>query len=98
MAPQVSPSRVGVKEAVQAAIVYLKDLPISEDLSDLRLEEVEQSDDEKYWLITLGFYVPATAGNGPIGEFLPRHIRKYKLFKVDAKTGKVRSMKIRTVE
>jgi len=56
--------------------------------SDVRIEEVELSDDERFWLITLSFSPP----DHPFSMQ-----REYKLFKVDASSGEVKSMKIRQV-
>lgn len=89
-------NRIGVKEAVQAARAAVQELLPASDLNDLQLEEVEQSEDEKYWLITLGFYERPTGIESQINPFA-KGARKYKLFKVDAESGKVRAMKIRTV-
>ena len=94
MTAQASQNRIGVKEAVQAATSAIRELLPGEELNDLRLEEVEQSDDERLWLITLGFYPEPRSELSP----LVRPIRKYKLFTVDAETGKVRSMKIRAIQ
>ena len=85
-----------VKEAAQRASEYFAGLYAKEHVSDLQLEEVELTDDGTYWLITLSFPV----GN-PMLELFGKAgagNRKYKLFKIDAKTGEVKSMKIRNVE
>ena len=58
----------------------------------LTLEEVELSEDEKHWLITLGFQ--EYRGLTPFDQAS----QKYKLFTVDATTGQVRAMKMRLVE
>ena len=58
----------------------------------LTLEEVELSEDEKHWLITLGFR--ESRGLTPFDQ----GSQKYKLFTVDAITGQVRAMKMRLVE
>jgi len=65
------------------------------------LEEVEETADGKFWLITLGFDVQRkthtswmeTITRGQKSEFY----RAYKSFKIDKATGKVLSMKIRSV-
>jgi len=51
---------IDVRKAVVATINYLesfKDL-MGSGFEDLRLEEVELSEDKQYWLITLGFTLP----------------------------------------
>jgi hypothetical protein len=79
-----------VKEAAQRASEYFANLYADRDVSNIQLEEVELSDDGKYWLITLSY--PDHAA------FLTSFKRKYKVFTIDAATGEVKSMKIRTVE
>jgi len=83
---------IDVKQAVKAAMAYAQDLFGVEQA--LTLEEVDMSDDDGYWLITLGIGGRLT----PI-EVLGgvRTQRDYKVFTVEAKSGKVISMKIRSV-
>ena len=81
-----------VKEAAQRASAYFAGLYSAETLSDVQLEEVELSEDGRYWLITLSY---------PERNELPgllKFKRKYKVFKIDGDTGEVKSMKIRKVE
>jgi hypothetical protein len=73
------------KAAAESAARYFKDL-FGEPFG-LALEEAEPSKDGRYWLITLGYHPTI---------FTSR--RNYKLFTVDAETGKVVSMKIRRLE
>lgn len=87
---------VGVKDAVQIALGYLQELYSYTDtqLSNLRLEEVDMSEDGRWWLITYGFTTSETlpgglAGLGPIAN------RVYKVIEVDVRTGEPRAMKIR---
>ena len=80
-----------VKEAAQRASAFLAGLYTDQDVSNVQLEEVELSDDGKRWMITLSFPEPSQ-----LGTFKFR--RKYKVFTIDAKTGDVKSMKIREVE
>ena len=93
---------VDLRTAVSSAHNYLISIQhIMGDLQDIRLEEVELSEDQKYWLITLGFELPVNtqnpfgimAGITPKGEKLLK--REYKLFKVNSETGEVEAMKIR---
>jgi hypothetical protein len=91
---------IDVKKAVNFAIQAIHDFYDEQELTDLALEEVEQTDDE--WLITLGFLVP---NKNPVKHNVfsmavaaandRQYIRKYKIFAVDAESGKVISMKIR---
>jgi hypothetical protein len=90
-----------VKEAVAKATDEAIALFGREHLIDLALEEVEMSEDGQFWLVTLGFYRPSkkpVSGLEALRQIQGvTHERKYKLFKVDAATGKVTSMKIRSV-
>ena len=90
-----------VKQAVARATDEAIELFGSEHLIDLGLEEVEMSKDGKFWLVTLGFYRPSKKPVSGL-EALQQirgvtHERKYKVFKVDATSGEVTSMKIRSV-
>lgn len=91
---------IGVQGAVQAASKYFHELQRIINISlpidtstltrDLRLEEVELSDDRSQWFVTLGYSI-CEDGLGI------RSVREYKIFTVDATTGEVQSMKIREV-
>jgi hypothetical protein len=87
---------IDVKTAVQRAMDYAKEIfttPVpglsvpSLSLPSLLLEEVELSDDEKFWYVTLGWDVDRLGTR-----------RIYKIFKVRAEDGKVISVKIRTMQ
>jgi len=88
---------IDVKEATQIALSYFEDLYGEDAFSNVLLEEVERQkkDDTSYWLITIGF--TERREGGPFGELLEPS-RRYKRFKIDAETGEVVSMKIRSVE
>lgn len=73
-----------VQQAVQSALAYVDEFGSVLPRANLRLEETEFDETEETWLITLSF-----------GENLFSESRTYKLFKVDARTGAIRSMKIR---
>lgn len=87
-------NKIDVRRAVSAAKKYLQSLQsiLEYKIQDLRLEEVEFSEDRKYWLITLGFIANTT---GEEESFFSKKERDYKVFKVNAETGKVEAMKIR---
>lgn len=95
--------RIELAQAVQIARSYLADAYRDQHPQGVLLEEVELSDDDAYWLITLGFdnphqRGPIAAAFDPLAEIMrPREPRIYKTIKVDAKTGRVVSMKIRPV-
>lgn len=92
---------VDVKSAVLAASDYIKEFQelLNNPLDNLRLEEVDRTEDNKYWLITLGYDDPEGLKHVP--EFLTPvtqlSSREYKLFRIDAENGNVESMKIRKV-
>jgi hypothetical protein len=95
--------KIDVRGAVTSATNYFQSLQdmISPQLQDLRLEEVELSEDKKYWLITLGFERPVVQPKNSLNSLLEasppayKYEREYKLFKIDSETGEVQSMKIR---
>ena len=80
---------VDLKDAVQNAITYLQDLPGVGAIRSPVLEEVELTDDERHWMITLSYYEDALFGGMQ---------RKYKIFKVEVATGRVVAMKIRSAK
>jgi len=91
-----------VKQAAEKATQYLAALLPA---TDIRLEEVEISDDERYWHITLSALVPAPQAPRNVEPaitalgslFHASDERVYKTLTVDATNGTVRSMKIRTL-
>ncbi|MDX1522153.1 MAG: hypothetical protein R3264_11035 [Anaerolineae bacterium] len=98
---------IDVKEAVKVAFKEIGNLYTTDELTDLTLEEVELSEDEQYWLITLGFTqtlsLPIEAQRqtsffdaNPLVQEIST-MRVYKTLKIDANTGEFQSMKIRTI-
>lgn len=90
---------IDVTSAVQLAVKYCGEL-FGNISNRLQLEEVELSDDEKHWLITVGYDEPGTSQSAVMLEihqgFAPRRQeRKYKVVDVDAETGKVKAVKMR---
>ena len=82
-----------VKEAARKASEYFAGLYSDQKIPNVQLEEVEISDDGGYWLITLSYPVATE-----LAALNFNFKRKYKVFTIDAKTGEVKSMKIRKVE
>ena len=80
---------IDVKKAVTAALTYAQEL----GRPGATLEEVERTEDDRYWLVTLGF-ARHLNDLSVLGGM--RCDPDYKVFKVDAETGEVLSMKIRT--
>jgi hypothetical protein len=76
---------VDARDAAEIARRYLVDL--LGDQYEVRLEEVEIAEDDKYWLVTLSY------STSPL-----RSLREYKIFKIEARTGKVLYMRIRSIK
>jgi hypothetical protein len=85
---------IDVKEAVQRAKQYLTELFSSEQPQFLRLEEVELSEDESTWRITLSFF-PGTAPGSLAAALGVQEKREYKTVAIRATDGQVQSVKIR---
>jgi hypothetical protein len=86
-----------VKHAAKTAIDYFSQV-FQNGYQNLRLEEIELSEDEHYWYITLGFDSPPQHLGAIASMALGgRPLREYKTIKIDAATGNVLSIKIRTV-
>lgn len=89
-----------VKTAVRIAIRYLQELGDFISAEQIRLEEVEY-DDAGFWLITLSTIDVPPLTAVVTGETMRRVMalekgkRNYKLFRIDAHTGEVKSMKVR---
>lgn len=91
---------VDVTSAVMSARNYLQNIQhlLENPLENLRLEEVELTEDEQYWLITLGYDITGKPETLPqmFGPSANQN-REYKLFRINSDDGKVEAMKIRTV-
>ena len=93
---------VDVKQAVAKAMDYLKDMYTIEQFRDVLLEEVDLSEDKKFWNVTVGFTrrQESTSG-GPMATLIGQSEefkREYKVFQIDAETGDLRSMRSRKGE
>lgn len=77
---------INVKQAVDAAVGYVEEFANLVPLEGIRLEETDFDDRENQWQITLSFIE---------NEFTGHRIAK--LFRIDASTGSVLSMKARSV-
>lgn len=76
---------VTAKVAAEQAALYIKEL--IETVVSIEIEEVELSRDSRLWHVTLSYLT------NPFGG-----ARKYKVFTISAKTGQVKSMKIREMQ
>lgn len=91
--------KLDVKQATLKAVDYLTTLYDQKDISEIDLEEVELSDDDQYWYITLGYNSESTKPGSKLSDSIKRAMllrdRKYKQFKINRDTGDIVSMKIR---
>ena len=87
---------IDVNEASRKAIDHLIDLYPDHDLGKILFEEAELTDDDKFWLITLSYKSPVAAGG--VGQSMFVGDRSYKVFKILAETGEIRSIKNRTLK
>ena len=95
-----------VKQAAKIAAEYFVDLYAEQKYSDMLLEEVEYDEAGGAWLITLGYSPPRTILEDVKDPLSPLSRlssfstidRRYKIFRIDAETSSVLSMKIRTLE
>lgn len=100
--------KIDLRKAVQSVrdyIVEFNDI-LENNLDGVMVEETELSEDEKYWLITIGFNRKIDPREQNIAAFgiasgiLAKEEkaatikRDYKIFQVDSSTGEVVSMKI----
>ena len=109
MAEQMQTPKIDARAAVRAAANYLQSIQDLIPAENLRLEEVEISEDKNFWLITLGFNEPKkkpknannpSLGNNPllgIAGIATSETRQYKIFRVNSHTGEVEAMKIRSL-
>ena len=93
---------VDVKQAVAKAMDYLKDMYQIDQFKDIMLEEVDLSEDNKYWNVTIGFTrrQESTSG-GPMATLIGQSTefkREYRVFQIDAESGDLRSMRSRKGE
>jgi hypothetical protein len=84
-----------VKEAVRIATEYIQTLYSEKQIPELRLEEVELTPDNQFWEVTLSFVVREPTAYLSLGD--AARTREYKVFRINAETGQVQSMKIRKV-
>ena len=84
-------TKMNAKEVALIARNYLEDM-LGESIADVALEEVDLSQDELIWFITLSYRV-----KNPMSSFTMTK-KEYKIFEVDINKREVISMKIRKVE
>ena len=81
-----------VKKAVELARNYLSDV-LQIPAVQILLEEVELPENQQFWLITLSYPEPVTSP----AQLITGQTRAYKIVKLQADTGKLVSIKIRTL-
>ena len=84
---------IDVKEATQKVKEYL--VSFFPEAEKVQLEEVELTDDKSHWHITLSYegMSHSVASSLLVGKSV-----RYKIFKLDAESGEVVSMKIRDIK
>ncbi|MCE9611033.1 MAG: hypothetical protein K8R23_12635 [Chthoniobacter sp.] len=87
--------KIDVRRAVRIAAEYFGELFPQAAKANMMLEEIEESTDGRYWLVTLGYDV-ATPRGAAMAALYGGVSRSYKTFRIDAVTGKVLSVKIRS--
>jgi hypothetical protein len=91
---------IEVTEAIDKALelfrVVFRETAGEREVVELLVEEAELSDDQQCWSITIGYSHRGEVHPGTLGEALgqisPKLVRRYKVFRVDAESGKVLSM------
>jgi len=84
---------INVKEATDKAKEYL--VSFFPDAENVQLEEVEMTEDKAHWFVTISY---EGVSNSVASSLLVGKTVLYKIFKIDAKVGKVISMKIRNIK
>jgi hypothetical protein len=91
---------IDMKQAVQIALDFCRSFYGQDKLADLILEEVELTEDEKFWLVTMGFNLgqvetgqPSANISGSSPTKRPDHV--FKTMKVDANNGRALSLRIK---
>ena len=90
---------VDAKQAVKMAMEYLNEIYDTKEFKDVMLDEVELSEDNRYWNVTIGFARrQVSTSEGPMASLVGKteqYKRESKIFTIDAESGIVRSMKIK---
>ncbi len=82
---------INVNEASARAIEHLKKLYPDHELGEILFEEAEITDDDQFWVVMLSYKSPISAGG--VGRSMFVGDRGYKVFKLLAETGEIRSVK-----
>lgn len=106
LAKTKAPSKAGVaaetmdaKRAVSIATNYFREFFLPQlTKPNVMLEELEEANDGSSWMVTLGYDMPNRVAKDL--DFLKVQggpARAYKIFTIERKTGRVKSVKIRNV-
>ena len=87
---------INVNEASDIAVEHLMKLYPDQDLGKILFEEAELTDDDRFWIITLSYKSPVAAGG--VGQSVFVGDRSYKVFKLLAENGDIRSVKSRALK
>jgi hypothetical protein len=90
---------IGYREAIKVAQDIAATIFPPAELKGLRVEALNQSDDRKYWYVTLGWVASDTRVISPANPLMVpsrgdvvEAPRVYKKFKIDAESGEMVSM------
>ncbi len=91
---------IDIKQAVKAAERFFKDLYDQNTLKNFLVEEVELSEDEKDWVVTVGFDFGDMPSTPEPAQFTsrtstPRAGRVFKEVRIDKETGEPISITVR---
>jgi hypothetical protein len=88
---------IDAKQAVKKAMAYLNDMFDTTEFRDVFPEEVELTGDDRFWDVTIGFLRrQVSTSEGPMASLVgptEGFKREVKVFRIDAESGTVRSMK-----
>ena len=89
---------INVKTAVEIAFEQFQALYPKKKFEDVLLEEIELSPDKKIWMVTIGFARQMPPINIMESFSSKKYLRSFKMFRLDATTGELISMKNVTPE
>lgn len=81
-----------VKDAVKISFPAISEL--FGDVKDVRLEEAQLSEDERYWLVTFSFIDPSRDVGGGLQTLLGTG-REYKVVRISSEDGRLLGISIR---
>ena len=98
---------IGLKDAVDSALIHIRELYRDMGARDFLLEEVELTSGGIFWDVTVGFNVTESDPPSPLEQIRARTgsivldtertrlARKYKTLRIAAETGQVSSVRMR---